>query len=208
MRCAEASSDSAYLLTGMIYCASCGARYFPHKRPNGTVVYSCHSRAKKNKKMVKDPRCKSPHYPVSDLDSMVEAEVLRLAENPGLVDEIIKKRTAKNGGSSSGAGGMDKIRILDAEIDRLMDLYQHNDLVDVEEIAARIQRAHEKRMEVSPGLKFDTGRWLNAEGSKLLLRDVRHGWSSTELKGRRALLMQLIDRIHIDKSGVVIDWSF
>ena len=43
--------DSPYLLTGLIYCASCGARYFPQKRPNGRVVYSCHSRAKKNKKI-------------------------------------------------------------------------------------------------------------------------------------------------------------
>ena len=49
----EAAGDSAYLLTGMIYCDCCGARYFPNKRPNGRVVYSCHSRAKKNKKMVR-----------------------------------------------------------------------------------------------------------------------------------------------------------
>ena len=48
----EAAGDSAFLLTGMIYCASCGARYFPHKRPSGRAVYSCHSRAKKNKKMI------------------------------------------------------------------------------------------------------------------------------------------------------------
>ena len=87
----ESSGDSQYLLTGMVYCSCCGARYFPHKRPNGTLVYSCHSRAKKNKKMVKDPNCKAPHIPVDRLDSYVVAEMMRLASDPHLVDETEKK---------------------------------------------------------------------------------------------------------------------
>ena len=68
--------DSNYLLTGLIYCASCGARYFPNRRPNGSVVYSCYSRAKKNKSMVMDPDCKAPHIPMQELDDAVEGEFL------------------------------------------------------------------------------------------------------------------------------------
>lgn len=93
LRRAEASGDSAYLLTGMIYCASCGARYFPNKRPNGRVVYSCHSRAKKNRKMVRDENCKAPHIPVEELDAMVEEKLLWLADDLRRVDSIAKKKS-------------------------------------------------------------------------------------------------------------------
>lgn len=207
LRRAEAAGDSAYLLTGMIYCASCGARYFPHKRQNGKVVYSCHSRAKKNRKMVKDPSCKSPHIPVDDLDAMVEAEVLRLASDPSLVDEIIKKRAADDGGSDV-AGKSEEVQRLDAEIGRLMDLLQHDALASVGDIAERIEKVHAERMELLSGEREIVPGHYDVEGSKMLLRDIRHGWSEFDLRGRRSFLLQLIDRVQINAEDIRVVWSF
>lgn len=208
LRRAEASGDSAYLLTGMIYCASCGARYFPHKRPGGKVVYSCHSRAKKNRKMVKDPSCKSPHIPVDDLDAMVEAEVLRLAADPSLVDEIIKKRAADDGGSNDSAGKSGEVQKLDAEIGRLMDLLQHDALASVGDIAERIEKVHAERMELLSGEREIVPGHYDVEGSKVLLRDIRHGWSEFDLRGRRSFLIRLIDRVQINAEDIRVVWSF
>ena len=205
---AEAVGDSAFLLTGLIFCASCGARYFPHKRPNGRVVYSCHSRAKKNKKMIKDPTCKAPHIPIDELDAMVEAEVLRLAENPSEVDEIIKKRAAGDSGSGSGSKSEEYDR-LTSEIEALMDLLAQNDsMVTVGEVAERISKAHAERMKLSPVV--DSGlRSYDSEGAKQLLRDVHSAWCSLDMRGRRSFLVQLIDRIHIDAEGIGrIEWFF
>ena len=207
-RRAEATGDSAFLLTGMIFCASCGARYFPNKRPNGKVVYSCHSRAKKNKKMVKDPNCKAPHIPVEELDAMVEAEVLFLAEDPSRVDEIIKKRAAGDGGSKIAAGVSEEVQRLDNEISRLMDLLQHDQLVTVEDIAERISQVHAERMKLVPSLRETVPRQYDVEGAKMLLHDIRFGWSRLDMRGRRSFLMQLIDGIHINAEGMRIAWSF
>ena len=208
LRRAEAAGDSANLLTGMIYCASCGTRYFPHKRPNGKVVYSCHSRAKKNRKMVKDPSCKSPHIPVNDLDAMVEAEVLRLAADPSLVDEIIKKRAADDGGSNDSAGKSGEVQKLDDEISRLMDLLQHDALASVGDIAERIEKVHAERMELLSGEREIVPGHYDVEGAKMLLRDIRHGWSEFDLRGRRVFLLQLIDRVQINAEDVRVVWSF
>ena len=198
LRLIETSLDSDYLLTGLIFCASCGARYFAHKRPNGNAVYSCHSRAKKNKKMVKDPSCKFPHIPVHDLDAMVGSEIFRLAENPALVDEMIKKRAA--GDDSSFAD--ESISRLDREISRLMDLYQQDDLVSVEEIAARISKLHEERMRLYP---VSGGKDYNIEAFRMVLRDARNCWGNVD--GRRSWVLQLVDKIHIDAEGIRVDWS-
>ena len=201
----ETTEDSAHLLTGLIFCASCGARYFPHKRPNGTIVYSCHSRAKKNKKMVKDPNCKAPHIPEDKLDAMVEAEVLRLAEDPGQVDEIAKKRAADAGDSTGDTS--EEVQRLDAEIGRLMALLQYDQLASVGEIAAAISRAHAERTRLLPR-SDKKPRLFDVEGYKVILRDVNHGWGESDLRGKRAFLLQLVDRIRIDESGrIFVVWA-
>lgn len=207
LRRVEAAGDSAFLLTGMIYCASCGARYFPLKRPNGRVVYSCHSRAKKNKKMIKDPACKAPHIPVAELDAMVEAEVLALAADPGQVDKIIKKRAAMGGGDSIADSKAEEVRRLDLEISRLTDSLQFDQLVSVGEIAERIGKAHAERMRLLPGIQEDVPRQYDVEGFKMALRDAAFGWASSDIRGRRAFLLRLIDGVHISAEGVRVDWS-
>ena len=208
LRRVEAAGDSNYMLTGIIYCTSCGARYFPNKRPNGKVVYSCHSRAKKNRKMVKDPFCKAPHIPFEELDAMVEAEVLRLAADPSQVNEIIKKRASGDGDSKTDSKS-DKIQQLDREISRLMDLYQFDHLVSAEEIAVRIEKLYAEREKIAPTEIDNKSKSFDKEGAKMLLRDIQHSWSAATVKGRRAFLVQLIDRILIDARGdIYIEWSF
>jgi site-specific DNA recombinase len=201
----ETSEDSAHLLTGLIYCSACGARYFPHKRPNGSIVYSCHSRAKKNKKMVKDPNCKAPHIPEKKLDAMVEAEVLRLAADPAQADEIAKKRAADEGDSPAG-NISEEVRRLDAEIGRLMDLLQHDQLAAVGEIADAIAKAHAQRMKLLPRSQ-QKPRLFDVEGFKVILRDVAYGYADADLRGRRAFLLQLIDRVQIDTRGIRVVWA-
>lgn len=207
---ADAALDSDFLLTGVIYCSFCGARYFPNRRPNGKVVYSCHSRAKKNKKMIKDPDCKAPHIPVDNLDAMVEAEVLSLAADPSQLQEIIKKRATTDGDSETGKTSNSRseaVRQLDAEIGRLMDLLQHDSLSDVGEIAERIQDIHTERMSLLPLSQKAGPKEYDLEGFRALLHEVSFGWASSDLRGRRSFLLQLIDGVHIDGRDVLIDWS-
>lgn len=203
----EAAGDSAYLLTSMIYCDCCGARYFPNKRPNGRVVYSCHSRAKKNKKMVKDPNCKAPHIAVEDLDAMVVFEVMTLASNPAQVDALIKKRAAGEGGSDA-AGAAEEIKRLDGEISRLMDLLQHDQVASVGDIAERISKVHAERMKLDPVVRESVPRHYDVEMAKGILYDIRYVWSSLDVRAKRSYLLQLIDGVHISDGGIRVSWSF
>ena len=206
MRRVDAGGDSAYLLTGLIYCASCGARYFPHKRPNGKVVYSCHSRAKKNKKMIKDPNCKSPHIPVEKLDAMVESELLLLASDPSKVDDIIKKNATNDGGIKSGDKSVDVLR-LDAEISRLMDLLQNDAHESVEGIVEKIEKTYIERTKLVPRVRGHESRIFDIEGFKTVLRDAALSWPDSDMRAKRSFLFQLIDMIHINTVETRIVWS-
>lgn len=205
LRHAEATGDSEYLLTGLIYCADCGARYFANKRPNKKVVYSCHSRAKKAKNMVKDPQCKAPHIPLAELDAMVEAELLRIANDPELMEEIIKKRAAGEGSLETSRSS--EVERLDEEINRLMDLLQYDQISSVGEVAERIDKVHAERMALMPKIKADAPRQFDVMGFKNILRDVAFSWDSASARGRRSFLFQVIDGIYINAGGLSIEWS-
>lgn len=188
--------DTPYLLTGLIYCAHCGARYFPNKRPNGRVVYSCHSRAKKSRKMVKDPNCKAPHYPIAELDAMVEAELLRFSDAPGLVH---KKRAAESSSS-------EEVQRLDGEISKLMDLYQRDEITDIDQIANKIQELHRQRMGILKDNQTEANQQSFGE-LKSKLRNARRTWVEDESVGsRRSLLLDLVDEIQVGNSEITIEW--
>ena len=95
---------------------------------------------------------------------------------------------------------------MDAEIGRLMDLLQHDQLASVDEIAAAIAKAHTARMALRPRSQ-QKPRLFDVEGFKVVLRDVAFGWADADLRGRRSFLLQLVDRIQIDAVGVRVVWS-
>ena len=87
-----------------------------------------------------------------------------------------------------------------------MDLLQHNAMVSVEDIAARIAAVHAERMRLLPdeGIK----RKYDVEAAKMVLQDIQFGWEHSDNRSRRVHLLQLIDRILVDTGGVCIDWAF
>ena len=137
---------------------------------------------------------------------MVAAEVLRLAADPRQVDEFIKKRAAGEGGSGDGARSAELER-LDGEISRVMDLYQYDQLIPVEEVAERLEKLHAERTGLLPSVG-EKVKPFDVEGFKMILRDVHSGWGVLNVKGRRSFLCQLIDKVFIDAEEVSIDWSF
>ena len=202
--------ESDHLLTGFVRCGRCNARYFANRNPNGNVFYCCHSRAKKNKKMVKDRTCKNANWRKAELEGIVESKVRELIENPRLINELIKKSRAENDSakenlSSAVRGEIDGIN---AEIDRLMDLYKH-DQVPVAEIASRIEVLHQRKIDLSPRLRTEAEnpyRSFHVEGVKLMLRGI--DWDDIQFERKRHILRQLIDTIVVDEGVVNIQWSF
>jgi hypothetical protein len=119
---------------------------------------------------------------------------------------LITKRAADEGDSPAG-NTSEEVRRLDAEIGRLMDLLQHDQLASVGEIADAIAKAHAERMRLLPR-SSQKPRLFDVEGFKVILRDVAYGYADADLRGRRAFLLQLIDRVQIDTRGVIrVVWA-
>ena len=202
--------DSKYLLTGLVYCGKCGARYFLKKNPNKKEFYCCHSRAKVNKLMVKDKNCKNENWSRDMLENFVINEIKKYAENPHLLYEI-KKEPLEIGPT---AAVQEEINRLNGEISRLMDLYQMNDnTLQVDNVAERINELYQKKITLINMYKTDNKdfkRDFSVESAKLIIADIVKAATVNEenLQFIRYSLMRLLKKITIDEGKVTFHWSF
>lgn len=204
--------ESNHLLTGFVYCASCGARYFPKKNRSGNVYYCCYSRAKVNREMIKDPSCKNKNWKNTDLEAMVEAELMKIASDPEYLQECIKNRAAE-GCDSETVSIREELASVDAEIKQAMDDYQKPGGPSVDEISAKINELYNKKTILSEKVSIKERDLLHgvsgiSDSVRLLLRDVSHSWGDWDVKHRRYVLRQLLDGIKIEGGLLSFAWAF
>lgn len=205
--------ESQYLLTGLVFCGNCGSRYFVKKNPNGNKFYCCHSRAKVNRKMIKDPSCKNKNWPLHELERVVFEEINKLADNLNLVRKMKKEPL---GGSTEGNKSVkSEVDGISSEINRLMDLYQQNDqMIQVGEIAQRIDELYHKKVRLLESVDENRTkkRAFNKERAIVILKDLqaamRENNTSDNIKFIRYSLLQLVDRIEVLGEEVHFLWSF
>lgn len=210
----KAKKDSKYMLSGLVYCKNCGARYFVKKNPNKNLFYCCHSRAKVNKLMVKDPMCKNKNWRKEDLESIVYDEIKRLSDNPHLLYELKKAPVFTGGKDDTVQEELDKIS---GEISHLMDLYQVNDnTIQVENIAQRIDELYQKKVilmsktnsinDTSSNSKYT--KLFNVESARMIISDLPAAMREGNMNIVRYSLLRLLDGIEVDGDSVHFRWSF
>ncbi len=185
-------------LSGLVYCARCGARYTPQKYRHGKYVYdkySCASRNKRTPELVIDPACKNTAWDRSALDTLVFSQIRLLRLDPA----YFPAEPAKTPQNAKYAA----IRRIDEQMKRLVDLYALGSVpteVIREKTAALMKQKEALLQEEPPALT----RQQAAE--KALTLD--HFLDTGSFDEVRALLLLLIDRIEIDGEDVTIRWKF
>jgi len=199
---------SSHLLTGLIYCGNCSARYFAKHNVRDLVYYSCYSRAKNLKHMIKDPNCKNKNWNVKVLDKLVEEEVLKLAVDKKALRKLLKSKS-NNNPSQNNSIIEKKISDLDKQIAKLMDLYQI-DMIPVEEISSRIEKLHNEKKELEKQLvvEEDLAAPIGEKEILPLLENLEMIWKYAEMEEKRKILRGLINKIVINGEEIKIEWSF
>ena len=83
--------DKNYLLSGLIYCAHCGAkfRYQQWNKKTGEAKIFCYSKQKSRSELVKDENCPSEVYWAADIEAIVVEHLFKLSF---LIDKKLKKQ--------------------------------------------------------------------------------------------------------------------
>ncbi|MBQ8133383.1 MAG: recombinase family protein [Clostridia bacterium] len=198
--------QSKHLLTGMIYCGNCGARYY--LRNSGRYsYYACYSRTKQMKSMIKDPDCKNKTWKALELEQEIDRQIRQLLKSPEMAAEIAEQRP-KHLPSKDDARIEKRIAEIDRQIGKLMGLYQ-NDEMPADLLSENISKLYNEKAALSatlspteedPDMPFDLVQELLADASQV--------WDFADEAQKRRIMQSLIARIVLTDDKVRIEWAF
>lgn len=191
---------AGYLLSSLIYCGKCGARYSANHG-----YYKCYSRAKSSKKFIVDPNCKNNNWPIEELDALVVNEIYSLLNNPQLLKQITNEKSAPKQ-TVDKARLNNRLRQIDKEISRLIDLYQLGN-ISMDNISNRIDALNNERRTIEKILSQCENNEID---SKTLFTDnlklFEANYTSADLTTKRLLISNIIQSITINNQQVHIEW--
>lgn len=198
-------------LGGLLFCNHCHARYGVSSfKSNGKQYryYSCHSRRKTNKNMVKDPNCKNMNYVSENLDNMIFDEIRKLSNDPTHVHKI-KQENFSDDDAKKEKLIKKKIAQIDAQKSRFMDLYGVGEFT-MDEVQAKVAPLNEQKRNLEHELQnLINGKSALSEDEALKLISA---WEDVVNEGDfeqiRLLINALIEKIEINNDDLNIHWKF
>ena len=199
----RAGKAVAYL-AGFLYCKQCGAKFgklTTKSRQYHYEYYACYSRIKKNASLVKDENCKNRFWRMHDLDDLIFNEIKKLSFEPILPSVEIPDDTAVINS---------KIKEIDSQIERLMDLYSLGNM-PLDLLQNKIHDLNDQRnrleSEVEEIAKKQSGKISNEDALSLIcsFEEILERGNFEEI---HSVIGTLIDRIEIDGDDITIFWAF
>ncbi len=199
--------QSKHMLTGLMFCGKCGGRYY--LRNSGKYsYYACYSRTKQMKNMIKDPNCMNKIWKAPELDALVDSKIRELLQSPKMAAELAASRPKKTPAVSSNANIEKRIRDIDKQISKLMELYQMDD-IPAELLGGKINKLYGERTALQETLLPDEEpSAIPFDLVKELIADAAQIWDYADELQKRRILQSLISKIVITEDDVEIEWAF
>lgn len=199
------------LLAGFLFCKHCGGRYARQQNGGGNFYYSCYSRCKVVKRMIKDPNCKNKNYRMLDLDYMVIEAITSLSLEPDYIDKMRETKPVNN--------VAEKVKTINKEIEgiagqmsNLMNLYSLGNM-PIEMIDKKISDLNETKKALEKELNSLDAPDPDDEESTLTNEEIMNlanviNNKDLTIEDRRNIIQSLIYYIEIDNEDILIHWKF
>lgn len=190
---------AGFLLSGLVYCGRCGARYSANHG-----YYKCYSRAKSSPKFVVDPDCKNDNWEIGELDSLVVSQVESLVQNPAYLDTVIKNAEEQKTIRVDKSKLRRRVAEIEKQVDRLIELYQFS-AIPIETLTKRVNELENEKRALNEQISEPDE--IPAKTAFLsALKDFQVGFYKWDTDARRSSLSSLISRVTIDGKAISVSW--
>ena len=195
------------LLAGFLFCKHCTARYARQTNGDGKKYYSCYSRNKSQKKMIKDPNCKNKNYRAEELDNIILGELKKLSIDPEYVN-YVRQNKQKNDVNEKIKSITSEIEKINSQISKMMDLYALGS-IDMDVISTKVSELNNTKVALQKEIDSldvpDTEEMTTEEIQSIasMMDD-----ENLDLAGKRNIIQSLIYYIEIDGENLLIHWKF
>ena len=190
---------AGYLLSGVVFCGRCGARYSANHG-----YYKCYSRAKSSPKFIIDPDCKNDNWKIEELNSFITGEVNSIIYKEGMLESILESADKNKKTKIDKVSLRRRVCEIDEQIQKLIDLYQVG-TIPMESITSRVNNLSVERTTLNEELNAPD----DIPTTELFLKSVeayRKGFDGGSIDEKRLLLSALIERVTIDGNAASISW--
>lgn len=199
--------QSKHVLTGLLFCRHCGGRYY--LRNTGKYsYYACYSRTKQMKNMIKDPNCQNKIWRAQDLEPIIEEKILALLRNPKIAEELAAGKPKAAAPVSKNTDIERRIREIDRQIGKLMELYQQDD-IPPELLGEKINRLYGEKTALENSIApVEETNAMPLDLVAELITNAAEIWDFADENQKRRILQSLISRIVLTDDQVDIEWAF
>lgn len=198
-------------LSGLVFCAHCGARYFYYQNRGNKKIYyyyGCYSRLKRCRVMIKDPNCRNETWSAPKLEQIILSEIQKLANDPAGIHKI--RQASISDDSKDKADVIRKeIEKIDVQKSRFMDLYGLGGF-SAEELTAKIKPLNDRKAGLEQELLTlsDNKKSLSEDQALEIVRNFNDVLEQGDKEQIRLLIHSLIEKIEIDGQNIDIFWRF
>ena len=198
--------QSKHLYAGLLFCGHCGGRYY--LRNTGKYsYYACYSRTKQVKSMIKDPNCKNKNWKAQELEPIIEGKILALLREPQQAAEIAAAKP-KAVPSNKNVDAERRIKEIDKQIGKLMELYQRDD-IPPDVLGEKINKLYTERTALQASITPEKEpEEVSVDLVSELLADAAQIWDFADESQKRRIMQSLISRIILTDDDVKIEWAF
>ena len=158
--------------------------------------------------MVKDPNCKNRYWKLIELDAIIEKQVRELLMSPNLAQEISKYRTEKKPIVKNNIEIEKRIREIDKQIAKFMELYKI-DGIPADILGANINKLYNEKKSLEQMIVVETKpEELPFDLLEKMLTDAAQIWDFADLEQKRRIIKTAIKRITLTDDNVDIEWNF
>lgn len=191
-----------HLLTGLVYCGTCGAKMRYQKWGKAGNKMVCYSQQKSKAYLVKDPNCDNGKPWADELEEVVLHDLFHMAQ---------KDIDSMDGADAS----MTPLELFQSQYDalekklkRLYHLYA-TDGNDV--LLSAIDELRESMDVLRTKIQIESERsvWQrNLQRTKEELKNVQALWPNMSVQEKQNILRSVVDKIVVTDSGIHVDYKF
>lgn len=202
-------------LGGLLQCKHCGGKYTKHLNSRyregkpKVFWYSCYSRCKKVRKMIKDPNCKNKNWKMVELDEYVFNEIRKLALHPEDIIELQGERKEQREEPNKVDIITNEIKKIDSQLSRYLELYGSG-IFSTEQISEKVNPLNEQKQGLLRELeKVNAASGaITTEQAIEYISEFEDAVEDGDFDGIRKILESLIYYIELDNDEVTIHWKF
>ena len=159
--------------------------------------------------MVKDPNCKNRNWRAKDLEAKIEEKVRELLHSPQMAKDIAAARASMTPAPVVKNIEIEKrIREIDRQINKLMELYQHDD-IPIEVLGESINKLYNEKTALQASLEpVPADNTMAFDLVQELIADAVQIWDFADESQKRRILQSLIRRITLTGDDIKIEWAF